>query len=415
MAFQRRKTEPVGVKAPLPGFVEAALATSIGKVPSGDRWIHEIKFDGYRVQVHLANEAVRIFTWRGHDWTNRFKKVADDAWHIKAASAVVDGEIVVPAADGTIDFSVLQNELKGQSTKIALVAFDLLYLNGHDLRKLPLLRRKAELRKIIARTDIQFSESFEVDGPEMLAHACKVGLEGVVSKVRDSVYPSGRSNDWVKKTCAQRETLTIAGFALDGTKWDGLYVGRRKGGDLVYAGKVDHGFDKVSAADLKKRLTPLVRKTQAFSKRIAHKGIWVEPKLLAEIEYRRNPPRVRCDTRSSRAFAKIFEDRKVRPGISMQACVRRSRPYVESMQLTQIQNFAIQARVAAVIGATVFDRVFSGIRFAEIDGPLLYVYARDEASAGEIEDDFSLMIADVASRILRREVDLVIVLPKVLQ
>lgn len=99
----------------------------------------------------------------------------------------------------------------------------------------------------------------------------------------------------------------------------------------------------------------------------------------------------------------------------MQACVRRSRPYVESMQLTQIQNFAIQARVAAVIGATVFDRVFSGIRFAEIDGPLLYVYARDEASAGEIEDDFSLMIADVASRILRREVDLVIVLPKVLQ
>ena len=101
--------------------------------------------------------------------------------------------------------------------------------------------------------------------------------------------------------------------------------------------------------------------------------------------------------------------------MSVQACVRRSRPYVESMQLTQIQNFAIQARVAAVIGATVFDRVFSGIRFAEIDGPLLYVYARDEASAGEIEDDFSLMIADVASRILRREVELVVVLPKVLQ
>ncbi|MET0409485.1 MAG: DNA ligase, partial [Hyphomicrobium sp.] len=83
-----------------------------------------------------------------------------------------------------------------------------------------------------------------------------------------------------------RETLPIAGFALDGTKWDGLYVGRRKGGELVYAGKVDHGFDKVSASDLKKRLTPLVRKTQAFAKRISHKGIWVEPKLFAEIEYR---------------------------------------------------------------------------------------------------------------------------------
>ena len=90
----------------------------------------------------------------------------------------------------------------------------------------------------------------------------------------------------MKKTCAQRETLTIAGFALDGTKWDGLYVGRRKGDDLVYAGKVDHGFDKASTAELRRRLEPLVRKTQAFAKRIAHKGIWVEPRLKAEIEYR---------------------------------------------------------------------------------------------------------------------------------
>jgi bifunctional non-homologous end joining protein LigD len=90
----------------------------------------------------------------------------------------------------------------------------------------------------------------------------------------------------VKKTCAQRETLTIAGFALDGTKWDGLYVGRRKGKDLIYAGKVDHGFDKTSATVLRKRLTPLIRETQPYSMRIAHKGIWVEPELLAEIEYR---------------------------------------------------------------------------------------------------------------------------------
>jgi bifunctional non-homologous end joining protein LigD len=199
---------------------------------------------------------------------------------------VIDGEIVVPAADGTTDFAVLQNELKGRSTKIVMIAFDLLYLNGRDLRELPLHRRKAELKKIIAGTDIQFSESFEVDGQEMFTHVCKVGLEGVASKVRDSAYPTGRSNDWVKKTCAQRETLTIAGFALDGTKWDGLYLARRKGDDLVYAGKVDHGFDKVSAADLRQRLEPLVRKTQAFAKRISHKGIWVEPKLLAEIEYR---------------------------------------------------------------------------------------------------------------------------------
>jgi bifunctional non-homologous end joining protein LigD len=194
VAFQRRKTEAIGVKAPLPGFVEPALASSIAKVPSGSRWVHEIKFDGYRVQVHLANEAVRIFTRRGHDWTHRFKKVSHDAWHIKAASAVIDGEIVVPAADGTTDFSVLQNELKGQSTKIVMVAFDLLYLNGRDLRKIPLVQRKAELKKIIAGTAIQLSESFEVDGQAMFQHACKVGLERVVSKVRDSVYPTGRTS-----------------------------------------------------------------------------------------------------------------------------------------------------------------------------------------------------------------------------
>jgi bifunctional non-homologous end joining protein LigD len=286
VAFQRRKPAAIGVKAPFPGFIEPALATSIEKVPSGERWIHEIKFDGYRVQVHLANETAKIFTRRGHDWTHRFKKVAHDAWRIKANSAVVDGEIVVPAADGTTDFSVLQNELKGKSTSIMLVAFDLLYLNGRDIRKLPLFQRKAELKKVLTDTDVQFSESFELDGREMFAHACKVGLEGVVSKVRNGPYPTGRTNDWVKKTCAQRETLTIAGFALDEGKWDGIYLGRRKGDDLIYAGKVDHGFDKASAADLQKRLKPLIRKTQPYAKRIAHRGIWVEPKLLAEIEYR---------------------------------------------------------------------------------------------------------------------------------
>jgi bifunctional non-homologous end joining protein LigD len=235
MAFQRKKPAAIGIKAPYPGFIEPALATSIDKVPSGERWIHEIKFDGYRIQVHLANNSVKVFTRRGNDWTKRFKKIADDAWHINAGSAIIDGEVVAPSPDGTTDFSVLQNELKGKSTKLVMVAFDLLYLNGYDLRKLPLFERKALLKKNIDGTDIQFSESFEVDGGEMFKHACKTGLEGVVSKVRDSRYPNGRSNDWVKKTCAQRETLTIAGYALDGSKFNGLYLGRRKGDDLMQA------------------------------------------------------------------------------------------------------------------------------------------------------------------------------------
>jgi bifunctional non-homologous end joining protein LigD len=282
MAAQRKP----GVKAPFLGVIEPELATSVDKVPSGERWLHEIKFDGYRVQVHLRDAAVELFTRRGNDWTNRFRKIAADAWHVAAGSAIIDGEVVVPAANGSTDFSVLQNELKDRSKKIVLVAFDLLYLNGYDLREVPLFERKAMLKTIIADTDVQFSESLEIDGREMFAHACGIGLEGVVSKVRNSRYKSGRSNHWVKKTCTQRETLPIAGFALKENKFDGIYVGRHKGKDLVYAGKVDHGFDSASAKDLQGRLKPLVRKTQPYAKKIAHRGIWVEPSLLAEIEYR---------------------------------------------------------------------------------------------------------------------------------
>jgi bifunctional non-homologous end joining protein LigD len=156
--YPRPKPPAGGIKANYPGFIEPALAMSIDKVPSGERWVHEIKFDGYRVQVHLRDAAVKVFTRRGIDWTNRFRKIAADAWNINAGSAIIDGEVVVPAANGTTDFSVLQNELKGRSKRIVMVAFDLLYLDGYDLRKVPLFERKALLKKIIAKTDIQFSE-----------------------------------------------------------------------------------------------------------------------------------------------------------------------------------------------------------------------------------------------------------------
>src|SRR3979409_2312364 len=125
MAFQRKKPAAIGVKAPFPGFVEPELATSIDKVPGGERLVHEIKFDGYRVQVHLRDAAVKVFTRRGNDWTNRFRKIAADAWHINAGSAIIDGEVIVPSANGVSDFSVLQNELRGDSQKLVLYAFDL--------------------------------------------------------------------------------------------------------------------------------------------------------------------------------------------------------------------------------------------------------------------------------------------------
>jgi bifunctional non-homologous end joining protein LigD len=245
-----------------------------------------VKFDGYRVQVHLVNNGVKVFTRRGNDWTNRFKKIANDAWHINAGFAIIDGEVIVPSENGVSDFSVLQNELRGKSNKLVLYAFDLLYLNGFDLRKAPLFERKALLRKLIAKTVVLFSENFEIDGAAMFKQACKLGLEGVVSKVRDSRYHSGRGKDWVKATCRQRETLPIAGFALKENRFDGLYIGRQEGDELIYAGKVDHGFDSASVKDLQSRLKPLIRNTQPSSRKFAHRGVWVEPSLLAEIEYR---------------------------------------------------------------------------------------------------------------------------------
>jgi ATP-dependent DNA ligase len=134
-------------KAPYPGFIEPALATSLDKAPRGERWLHEIEFDGYRVQLHLANNEIKVYIRCGNDHTKRFKKIADDAWHINAGSAIIDGEVVVPAADGATDFSVLQNELKDLSTTFVMVAFDPLYLNGYHLRKLPPFDRKAHLKK----------------------------------------------------------------------------------------------------------------------------------------------------------------------------------------------------------------------------------------------------------------------------
>src|ERR1700692_164825 len=125
MPYPRPKPSGGGIKANYPGFIEPALATSINKVPARERWVHEIKFAGYRVRGHLRDATVKVFTRRGNDWTNRFRKIAADAWNINAGSAIIDGEVVIPSADGTSDFSVLQNELKGRSTKIVMVAFDL--------------------------------------------------------------------------------------------------------------------------------------------------------------------------------------------------------------------------------------------------------------------------------------------------
>lgn len=287
MAYPRGKRELVGVKAPYPGFIEPLLAQHVERVPRGDRWTHEVKFDGYRAQLHVTSHSgIKVFTRRGLDWTKRFRKIAQDADLISAGSAIIDGEVVVPGEGGKTDFAVLQNSLTGKADNIAIVAFDLLYLNGRDLRKLPLIERKALLKKLIADTPVQYSEHFDLDGAELYRRACDAGLEGVVSKIADSPYSGSRGDYWVKTTCAHRETLAIAGYKIKEGRFDGIFVGRPNGKELIYAGKVEHGFEGTAAQELQRRLKPLVRKTQPFTKRIPNGGVWVEPSLLAEVEYR---------------------------------------------------------------------------------------------------------------------------------
>ena len=196
-------------------------------LPSGAALDQKFQFVALVEATYLARRVAR--TRRGNDWTNRFRKIAADAWHLNVKSAIIDGEVIVPSAHGVSDFSVLQNELRGKSNKLVLYAFDLLYLNGFDLRRGFLTARKALLRDLIKSSDILLSESFSIDGAEMFKSACKMGLEGVVSKVQDASYHSGRTNDWVKVTCRQRETLPIAGFALKEKRFDGIYLGRQKG------------------------------------------------------------------------------------------------------------------------------------------------------------------------------------------
>ncbi|MBW7965338.1 non-homologous end-joining DNA ligase [Bradyrhizobium sp. BR 10261] len=286
MALRRKKREAIGIRAPFPGFIEPVLAEQVDRVPRGDRWIHEVKYDGYRGQLHIANHDVRIYTRRGLDWTKRFRKVAHDADLIGASSTIIDGEIVVPGQGGKTDFAVLQKSLTGKADNLKMVAFDLLYLDGRDLRQMPLLARKAALKTLLAGTPIEYSEHFDMDGAELYARVCAGELEGVVSKIADSPYGGLRGNYWVKTTCAHRETLAIAGFKIKDNRFDGIYVGRQEGDKLLYAGKVEHGFEDAAVKDLQRRLSKLVRKSQPFAKRIPNSGIWVEPRLNAEIEYR---------------------------------------------------------------------------------------------------------------------------------
>lgn len=281
----------------LPDFVSPALATLAAKAPSGSKWIHEIKFDGYRLQARIDGGRVKLLTRSGLDWTRKFgKPVVDALKALPAKDALIDGELVVENAVGASDFSALQEALsEGRIDGFSYFVFDLLHLDGHDLTACRLVDRKAALARLIESADplIRLSEHFEENGGLVLEHACRLSLEGVVSKERDSAYASGRGRTWLKSKCSHRQEFVIGGYVPSSTSRSAigsLVLGAYEEGRLEHVGRVGTGFTAKVAADLFDKLQPLEARRSPFADRLtadeARDVRYVKPELVAEIEFR---------------------------------------------------------------------------------------------------------------------------------
>jgi bifunctional non-homologous end joining protein LigD len=295
---RRRKVSRDLFDHPMPDRVEPCLAQLKSKAPAGYEWAYEVKWDGYRLAVHIAGKQVRIITRGGHDWTQRFPTIAHDALALGLESAILDGEAVVLDDRGAPDFGALQKALGGRGGKrfaaeASLYAFDLLYLDGQDLRILELEERRQMLEQLIGRMphgSIRFSAEIDAEGERFLRKACELGLEGVIAKRRDAPYRSGRSGDWLKIKCVQSESFAIIGYEPSTIALGGigrLLLAARKGAELVYVGGVGTGFTQASGAMLRKQMDKLIIEKPAATIRERKRGYrWLKPELVAEIALR---------------------------------------------------------------------------------------------------------------------------------
>ncbi|MGW9333621.1 non-homologous end-joining DNA ligase [Bosea sp. NPDC055594] len=280
---------------PMPARVEPCLALLRPAPPVGPDWAFEVKWDGYRLAVHRRGAEVRIITRGGHDWTHRFPAIAESALDLPAESFILDGEAVVFNDEGRSDFGALQQALGGRGGKgtahlAVLYAFDLLYLDGHDLMRMSLDERRQMLQFLLAPSDqsIRLSEEVEAAGVRFLEQACEMGLEGIIAKRRSAPYRPGRGGDWLKIKCVQSETFLIVGYEPSPAALGGvgrLLLAAHGNYGLTYVGSVGTGFTQQSARDLRKQLDRL--KTAAPPVRAAKKGVvWTKPMLAAEIAFR---------------------------------------------------------------------------------------------------------------------------------
>ena len=257
-----------------------------------------MKWDGYRLAIHIAGKQVRIITRGGHDWSPRFPTIAHDALELGVDSAILDGEAVVLDERGASDFGALQKALGGRGGKrfaaeARLYAFDLLYLNGQDLRERPLSERREQLAEVLAAKphgSIGLSEEIEAEGAPFLKLACEMGLEGIIAKRRSAPYQSGRGGDWLKIKCIQTESFAIVGYEPSTAALGGigrLLLAARKGSELVYVGGVGTGFNHTSGTSLRKQMDKLLVPKPVVAmtgRRRTYR--WIRPELIAEIALR---------------------------------------------------------------------------------------------------------------------------------
>jgi bifunctional non-homologous end joining protein LigD len=280
----------------LPAWVAPQLATLVSGPPPGDEWVHEIKLDGYRILLRIERGRAKLLTRNRQDWTARFPAVAEAAAALPVKQALLDGEIVVLDRAGVSSFQALQqaDQLEPGRT-LVYVAFDLLFLDGADLRPLPLVARKARLARLLKgrRSDLRYSEHFDVPGKRVYDRACRLGLEGIVAKRKNAPYTSGRGSAWLKVKCVARQELVIGGYTdPEGARaeFGSLLLGvHDRDGRLVYAGRVGTGFDHATLERLGARLRRLERRASPFSpdgpRPPARGAHWVKPELVAEVAF----------------------------------------------------------------------------------------------------------------------------------
>jgi bifunctional non-homologous end joining protein LigD len=293
--------DPAGLKgarkAKLPDFLPPTLATLAAAPPAGERWLHEIKFDGYRLQARIEAGRVKLLTRSGLDWTKKFGKAVPQALRdLPLGTAIIDGELVVETASGASDFSALQADLSdGRDDRFIFYVFDLLYLDGYDLTRLPLEERISLLATLVPGTEgtLRQSGHFDENGALVLRHACRLSLEGVVSKLRDAPYRGGRSKSWIKSKCSARQEFVVGGFVPSSVSRQAigsLVLGVYKNGKLEPVGRVGTGFSASVAADLFKRLNRLRMDESPFGRQLtadeARQARYVRPELVAEVEFR---------------------------------------------------------------------------------------------------------------------------------